>query len=124
MQNGDWYLLPPGETLTADVIWWRPEREWTPVAASGGDPPTTAVTLIFRDQTGLAVDRCQLTFGGHVLWPHQTAGRWFVALRSEPAPAESQPPSTVANIAPIEREWPGEPPRGSRRWLRQRGKAR
>ena len=115
-QNGDWYLLPPGETLPVDLVWWRPEREWVAAARLKGDPPTVSVTLLVRDATGLAEDRCQLTFGAYVLWPHQMETTWFVALRSEPIPAEGQPPQPIAEIGRLERNWPGEPKSSIQRW--------
>jgi hypothetical protein len=122
-QNGDWYLLPSGERLPVDLVWWRTEREWLASARLEGDLPTVSVTLVVRDATGLAEDRCQLTFGFYVLWPSQMGTTWFVALRNEPIPVEGQPPPPIAEIGRLERNWPGEPTSSIQRW-RQRKELR
>jgi len=114
VQNGEWYVLPPGESLPVHLIWWRREPEWVASAQRGSDPPTVSVKLIFRDATGLAEDRCQLTFGSYVLWPYAVTAdqpgneKWHIALRSGPTPVPSQPPPPIEKIGSLVRSWPGE----------------
>jgi hypothetical protein len=107
VQQGGWYVLPPGGEANFGLIWWRPLSEWAQAwQDSSQQAPTVTCRLIMRGTTGETRDECGLTFGRHVAVPQPGDDAWKIAVPGEPPGAPWPWPDPVASVGLTKRTYP------------------
>jgi hypothetical protein len=109
-RQGEWWLVPSGETAHIESSWVRSASTWSSAAdVHSNDMPRTQMVIEARDGTGNAMDKCTCSFGAFVLLHRETGDGWEFAARDMTGVRRNPPPPRVAEVGLMERVYPREP---------------